>query len=107
MTPLEHVYFNAPINLHGCIVRDITRNRPFGRQDGAVSLGWELHLHAEWGCVVVTSHDDDMPMKALVPLVHVQSMVLHEVSELTVVPGEQGSRRGRPRTKRLGLAAPE
>lgn len=106
MTPLHHIYFAAPVTLHGRVVREVTREAPFPKADGTISLGWELHLHPDWGCVVVTSHDDDAPVRALVPLVRVASMVLYEAPTLAVVPDstEGTGRRGRPRTKRLGLA---
>ncbi len=104
MISLAHISFAGPTTVHSRVLRDIARATPFAQPNGTVSLGWDLHLHPEWGCVVITSHDGDAPERALVPLVHVRSMVLHEVPQLTVVPGDSTGRRGRPRTKRLDMA---
>ena len=96
MIPLHHIYFAGPTTLHGRVVREVTREAPFPQADGRISLGWELHLHDEWGCVVVTCHDGEQPVRALVPLLRVASMVLHEAPALTMVPdpNEGGGRPG-------------
>ena len=104
MTTLDRVNFVGPIPLHGRLIRELRRDQRMARSDGTLGPEWELHLHAEWSCVVVQDGDNVV----LVPLHHVGSMVLAPPNAglgpvAGPLPEPPSPRPGRARTKRLGL----